>query len=167
MTTTSWLLATLENIGALNHQNGKLDVLSLYPHIETMIPIAQSLAEQVLPSTIHTIASASDPFSIALTQLVVFHIKARYPKTCCPKMVYSETTIDEVHQIPSEFMHFVSGCRVLVIQGILTDDRTMETHILVDLIRKGGGQVIGIATLSNQNKFQSGDFGVPMIVSLL
>lgn len=142
---------------------------ALYPHVADTMTLCLGMAELFASGIIDAVVAPALG-GIVLSQHVAFHFSMLAGREVLA--VYAEKDEAEPGKAPPKTFHFsrgydelVRGRRVLVVEDILTTGESVRN--VVELVRKTGGEPIGVAALCNRGGVTAEQIGVKELKSLI
>lgn len=147
------------------HGTSYIDKDQLYPYPHLICRLCFLLAQRFENDDIHVVIGP-EKGGIILSQWTTFHLAGLTAKDI--HAIYAEKTVYEkdffLRTAYEQFLY--RGANVLVVEDILTTGSSVKK--VVELVRRYGAHVVGVAALCNQGNVSASDLGnIPRLETLL
>lgn len=143
------------------HGRDYLDKNALYTDTRVTRLLTMSMAEPFDADNILTVVGPAVG-AVVLSQLVAHHLSMFSSRTV--RAIFASKTEDGFG-FPFGYDAFVKGRRVLIVEDVLTTGGTVRK--VIDLVRKHGGEIVGLSVLCNRGRLKASDFPGIRFVALL
>lgn len=146
------------------HGTSYIDKDQLYPYPHLICRLCFLLAQRFENDDIHVVIGP-EKGGIILSQWTTFHLAGLTAKNV--HAIYAEKTLKKDFFLRATYEQFLhTGINVLVVEDVLTTGGSVKK--VVELVRRYGAHVIGVAALCNQGDVSASDLGnIPRLETLL